>query len=49
MKSYISEEDILLRGNSIPRPIKVPSALVGYIADLVQKLAKEKVKRIKKG
>ena len=42
-KSYISADDILLRANSVSRPLEVPNAVVGYISDLIQKIAKEKV------
>ena len=44
MKSNVSAEEILERANSVPRPIKIPNVVVGYIADLIIKLAKEKVK-----
>jgi len=46
-KSYVSAEDILLRANSVPRPIEVPNAVVGYISDLIQKIAKEKITKEK--
>jgi hypothetical protein len=42
-KSYVSADDILLKANSISRPIKVPNVIVGYISDLIQKIAKEKI------
>jgi hypothetical protein len=43
-KSYISEDHILDSANSIPRPIVLPSAVIGYIADLIIAAAKQKVK-----
>jgi hypothetical protein len=43
-KSYASADDIKESENSIPRPINIPSAVVGYIADLIIAKAKEKVK-----
>ena len=43
-KSYISADDIKDTPNSITRPIKIPSAVVGYIADLIISKAKQKVK-----
>jgi hypothetical protein len=45
MKSDISAEDILERANSVSRPVKVPNVVVGYIADLIIKLAKQKIKK----
>ena len=42
-KSYVSADDILLRAYSVSRPLEVPNAVVGYISDLIQKIAKEKV------
>jgi hypothetical protein len=30
-----SADDILTEANSIPRPIKVPSVIIGYFADLI--------------
>ena len=30
-----SADDILTEANSIPRPIKVPSVVIGYFADLI--------------
>ena len=38
-----SADDILAEANSIPRPIKVPSVVIGYFADLINNLARIKV------
>jgi len=43
-KSYASADDIKESSHSIPRPISIPSALIGYIADLIIESAKRKVK-----
>ena len=37
-----SADDILAEGNSIPRPIKVPSVVIGYFADLITNSARIK-------
>ena len=42
-KSFVSADIILETGNSVPRPILLPSAAVGYIADLIINVAKQKV------
>jgi ADP-heptose:LPS heptosyltransferase len=34
-ESNKSADDILTEANSIPRPIKVPSVVIGYFADLI--------------
>ena len=47
-KSYVSAEDILNSANSIARPVEVPNAIVGYIADLIIVVAKAKVKKVTK-
>ena len=46
MKSYASQEEIL-NTTSIPRPIKVPSVLIGYFGDLIKNVAKMKANEIK--
>ena len=46
-KSYVTADDILETPNSVPRPIKLPSAVVGYMADLISSLAKEKVEKLR--
>lgn len=38
-----SPDDILAEANSIPRPIKVPSVVIGYFADLIKDIALIKV------
>lgn len=38
-----SPDDILAEANSIPRPIKVPSVIIGYFADLINNIALIKV------
>ena len=38
-----SADDILAEANSIPRPIKVPSVVIGYFADLIKNIALIKV------
>jgi hypothetical protein len=38
-----SADDILAEANSIPRPIKVPSVIIGYFADLIKDIALIKV------
>jgi hypothetical protein len=43
-KSYATPDDIKESSNSIPRPILIPSAVIGYIADLIIESAKRKVK-----
>jgi hypothetical protein len=43
MSSKQSADTILETANSIPRPINMPSAAVGYIADLIINMAKQKV------
>jgi len=42
-RSFVSADTILETANSVPRPIGLPSAAVGYVADLIISLAKEKV------
>jgi hypothetical protein len=44
-KSYVSADDIRESQYSIPRPIKLPSATIGYIADLIIARANEVVKK----
>ena len=44
-KSYVSPDDIKESSKSIPRPISIPSAVIGYIADLIIESAKRKVKK----
>jgi hypothetical protein len=34
-ESNKSADDILTEANSIPRPIKVPSVIIGYFGDLI--------------
>jgi len=48
MKSYVSKDDIVDNANSVPRVVKVPSALVGYFADWIEDVAKMKVDKLKK-
>ena len=43
-KSYASVDDIKESANSVPRPIKIPNAIIGYMADLIIARAKYKVK-----
>ena len=38
-----SADDILAEANSIPRPIKVPSVIIGYFGDLIKDIALIKV------
>jgi hypothetical protein len=45
-KSYVSADDICESQYSVARPIKLPSAVVGYIADLIKALAEQKIKHI---
>jgi hypothetical protein len=45
-KSYVTADDICESKHSVPRPIKLPSAVVGYMADLIKVLAEEKVKHV---
>jgi len=42
-KSFVSADTILETANSISRPIMMPNAVVGYIADLIINIAKQKV------
>ena len=42
MKSTKSAEDIIETANSKPRPIKIPSMVAGYMADLIIQMAKNK-------
>jgi hypothetical protein len=48
MKSYVSKDEIVDNANSVPRVIRVPSAVVGYFADWIQDVAKMKVNKLKK-
>ena len=48
MKSYVSKDDIVDNANSVPRVVKVPSALVGYFADWIEDVAKMRVDKLKK-
>jgi hypothetical protein len=48
MKSYMSKDEIVDNANSVPRVIRVPSAVVGYFADWIQDVAKMKVNKLKK-
>lgn len=43
MKSLQTEEEILAEANSIPRPIKVPTVIIGYFGDLIKQMANIKV------
>ena len=43
-KSYVSADDIHESQYSVPRPIKLPSATIGYIADLIIAKAMKHVK-----
>ena len=43
MKSLQTEEEILAEANSIPRPIKVPSVVIGYFGDLIKQIANIKI------
>lgn len=45
-KSYVSADDIKESQYSVPRPIKLPSATIGYIADLIIAKAKEHIKSV---
>ena len=42
-RSFVSADTILETANSVPRPIALPSAAVGYVADLIISTAKHKV------
>jgi hypothetical protein len=42
-RSFVSADTILETANSVPRPIALPSAAVGYVADLIINIAKQKV------
>ena len=44
-KSYVTADDIRETQNSVPRPIKIPNAVVGFIADLIIAQANKKVKQ----
>lgn len=46
MKSYASQDEIL-NTTSTPRPIKVPSVIIGYFGDLIKNVAKMKAYEIK--
>ena len=46
MKSLQTEEEILAEANSIPRPIKVPSVVIGYFGDLIKQIAHIKIIKI---
>jgi hypothetical protein len=48
MNSYVSKDEIIDNANSVPRVIRVPSALVGYFADWIEDVAKMKVNKLKK-
>ena len=48
MKSYVSKDNIVDNANSVPRVIRVPSAVVGYFADWIEDVAKMKVRKLKK-
>jgi hypothetical protein len=48
MKSFASKDEIIDNANSVPRVIRVPSALVGYFADWIEDVAKMKVNKLKK-
>ena len=45
MNSNVTPDTILETANSVPRPIVLPSAVVGYMSDLIIRLAKEKVEK----
>jgi hypothetical protein len=45
-KSYVSADDIRESQHSFPRPIKLPSSVIGYVADLIIAQASEKAKKI---
>ena len=47
MKSTKTNEEILEEAKSIPRPILIPSAVVGYFADLIIEVAKIKAEAVK--
>ena len=40
-KSYVSA-DTILETNTDPRPVYIPNAIAGYVADLIINLAKKK-------
>jgi hypothetical protein len=44
----MSKDEIVDNANSVPRVIRVPSAVVGYFADWIQDVAKMKVNKLKK-
>lgn len=44
MNSTVSPDTILETANSVPRPIVLPSVVIGYTSDLIIVLAKQKVK-----
>jgi len=46
-KSYVSP-DAILETNPDPRPIYIPNAVAGYIADVIIAIAKNKVKNVGK-
>ena len=48
MKSLRTEEEILAEAKSIPRPIKVPSVVIGYFGDLIKQMALIKIIKINK-
>ena len=48
MKSYVSKDNIVDNANSVPRVIRVPSAVGGYFADWIEDVAKMKVRKLKK-
>lgn len=45
-KSYASPDEILETKHSQPRPISMPSSVIGYLADLIINIAEFKVKKI---
>ena len=46
-KSYVSP-DAILETNPDPRPISIPNAVAGYIADMIIEVAKHRVKNVGK-
>jgi hypothetical protein len=48
MKSTKSAEDIIETANSKPRPIKIPSMVAGFMADLIIHMAEYKKHKIKR-
>ena len=48
MNSTKSADDIIETANSKPRPIKIPSMVAGFMADLIIHMAEYKKNKIKR-